>query len=124
MLQALVPNVTENFNDIDDAMKCGFNWSKGPFEILNEIGIENFISKLNNDDHIPPFLKQLMDQSNSLFNVSNNSLEYFHPKKSYTPMSRPDGVISLSDIKKSSNPIYSNSSASIWEISGKSRSLC
>ena len=121
---ALVPNVTENFNDIDDAMKCGFNWSKGPFEILNEIGIENFISKLNNDDHIPPFLKQLMDQSNSLFNVSNNSLEYFHPKKSYTPMSRPAGVISLSDIKKSSNPIYSNSSASIWEISGKSRSLC
>ena len=70
---SLVPNVTENFNDIDDAMKCGFNWSKGPFEILNEIGIENFISKLNNDDHIPPFLKQLMDQSNSLFKVSNNS---------------------------------------------------
>ena len=36
---SLVPDVTENFNDIDDAMKCGFNWSKGPFEILNEIGI-------------------------------------------------------------------------------------
>ena len=34
---SLVPDVTENFNDIDDAMKCGFNWSKGPFEILNEI---------------------------------------------------------------------------------------
>ena len=67
---SLVPNVTENFNDIDDAMKCGFNWSKGPFEILNEIGIENFISKLNNDDHIPTFLKQLQDQNNSLFNLS------------------------------------------------------
>ena len=91
---ALVPNVTENFNDIDEAMKCGFNWSKGPFEILNEIGIENFISKLNNDDHIPPFLKQLQDQNNSLFNLSNNFLEYFHPTKSYTPMSRPEGVIS------------------------------
>jgi 3-hydroxyacyl-CoA dehydrogenase len=26
---SLVPDVTENFNDIDDAMKCGFNWSKG-----------------------------------------------------------------------------------------------
>ena len=39
-------------------------------------------------------------------------------------MSRPAGVISLSDIKKSSNPIYSNSSASIWQILGKSRSLC
>ena len=37
---ALVPNVTENFNDIDDAMRCGFNWQKGPFEILHEIGIK------------------------------------------------------------------------------------
>ena len=49
----LVPHVTENFNDIDEAMKCGFNWSKGPFEILNEIGIENFISKLDQNDKIP-----------------------------------------------------------------------
>ena len=37
--QSLVREVTVNFNDIDDAMKCGFNWSKGPLEILNEIGI-------------------------------------------------------------------------------------
>ena len=37
---ALVPDVTENFNDIDDAMRCGFNWQKGPFEILHDIGIK------------------------------------------------------------------------------------
>ena len=33
-------------------MKCGFNWSKGPFEILNEIGIENFVSKLNHSKEL------------------------------------------------------------------------
>ena len=121
---SLVPDVTENFNDIDDAMKCGFNWSKGPFEILNEIGIENFVSKLNQDEETPSFIKQLIDQKNSLFKTTNNSLEYFHPQHFYTPMQRPDGVISLSDIKKSSKPIYTNTSASIWEISGKSKFIC
>jgi 3-hydroxyacyl-CoA dehydrogenase len=121
---SLIPEVTENFNDIDDAMKCGFNWSKGPFEILNEIGIGNFISKLNQDEEIPSFIKKLQDQNNSLFSISHNSLEYFHPKHFYVPMQRPDGVISLSDIKKSSKPIYTNLSASIWEVSGKSRFIC
>jgi hypothetical protein len=37
-------------------MKCGFNWSKGPFEILNEIGTENFVLKLNQDEEIPSFI--------------------------------------------------------------------
>ena len=120
----LVPDVTENFNDIDDAMKCGFNWSKGPFEILNEIGIENFISKLDQNDKIPPYLQQLNDENKSLFSISKNKLEYFHGKYFYTPLNRPQGIISLSDIKKSSNPIYSNSSASIWEINNKTKFLC
>ena len=121
---SLVPDVTENFNDIDDAMKCGFNWSKGPFEILNEIGIENFVSKLNQDEEIPSFIKQLIDQKNSLFKTTNNDLEYFHPQQSYMPMKRADGIISLSDIKKASKPIYTNASASIWEMSGKSKFIC
>jgi len=120
----LVPDVTENFNDIDEAMKCGFNWSKGPFEILNEIGIENFISKLDQNDKIPPYLQQLNDKNKSLFSISKNNLEYFHGKYFYTPLKRPQGIISLSDIKKSSNPIYSNSSASIWEINNKTKFLC
>ena len=121
---SLVPDVTENFNDIDDAMKCGFNWSKGPFEILNEIGIENFVSKLNQDEEIPSFIKQLIDQKNSLFRTTDNDLDYFHPQQSYMPMKRADGIISLSDIKKASKPIYTNASASIWEMSGKSKFIC
>ena len=121
---SLVPDVTENFNDIDEAMKCGFNWLKGPFEILNEIGIEAFVSKLNKDEKIPSFIKQLIEGKNSLFKAKNNSLEYFHPKHLYVSMQRPVGVISLSDIKKSTSPLYTNSSASIWEIQGKSRFIC
>ena len=120
----LVPGVTDNFNDIDEAMKCGFNWSKGPFEILDDIGIENFVSRLDDNDKIPPFIKQLFDQKKSLFNSQDNSLEYFHPKNLYVSIKRPIGIISLSDIKKSTKPIFSNASASIWEICGKSRFVC
>ena len=38
---SLVPGITDKFNDIDEAMRLGFNWSKGPFEMFREIVVKN-----------------------------------------------------------------------------------
>ena len=43
---SLVPEVTNKFNDIDEAMRLGFNWAQGPFEMLREIGVKNFFNKM------------------------------------------------------------------------------
>ena len=45
---SLVPGITDKFNDIDEAMRLGFNWTKGPFEMLKEIGVKNFFDKIGN----------------------------------------------------------------------------
>ena len=45
---SLVPTVTDKFNNIDEAMRLGFNWTKGPFEMLEEIGVNNFFEKIEN----------------------------------------------------------------------------
>ncbi len=45
---SLVPGITEKFNDIDEAMRLGFNWAKGPFEMLKEIGVKNFFERIDN----------------------------------------------------------------------------
>ena len=45
---SLVPGITEKFNDIDEAMRLGFNWTMGPFEMLKEIGVKNFFEKIDN----------------------------------------------------------------------------
>ena len=42
---SLVPHITEEYNDIDEALRLGFNWSMGPFEMLESIGLENFFQK-------------------------------------------------------------------------------
>ena len=44
---SLVPSITKEFNDIDEAMRLGFNWNKGPFEMLEEIGVKNFFDKID-----------------------------------------------------------------------------
>ena len=121
---SLVPKVTENFNDIDDAMRCGFNWQKGPFEILHEIGVSNFIKKLNSTDYTPPFLQALNDNKTSLFAVEKNKLHYYNISSGLVPITRPDGIISLADKKKMSKPLYSNHAISLWEFNEKSHFIC
>ena len=44
---SLVPGITDKFNDIDEAMRLGFNWSKGPFEMLKEIGVKDFFERID-----------------------------------------------------------------------------
>ena len=36
---SLIPEVTKDHNNIDEAIRLGFNWSKGAFEILDELGV-------------------------------------------------------------------------------------
>ena len=63
---SLVPGVTDKFNDIDEAMRLGFNWAKGPFEMLKDIGVKNFFEKIDNVEN-NVFLKNLLKTKNENF---------------------------------------------------------
>ena len=55
---SLVPGVTDKFNDIDEAMRLGFNWVMGPFEMLKSIGVKIFFERLDNYEN-NSFLEKL-----------------------------------------------------------------
>ena len=63
---SLVPGITDKFNDIDEAMRLGFNWAKGPFEMLKAIGVKNFFQKIDNFDN-NKFLEDLNKSKNENF---------------------------------------------------------
>ena len=62
----LIPNVTKDYNNIDEAMRLGFNWTKGPFEMLEELGVKLFVEK---DDQLKTneFIKKLYNEKNDTF---------------------------------------------------------
>ncbi len=63
---SLVPGITDKFNDIDEAMRLGFNWAMGPFEMLKSIGVENFFSRIDNFEN-NKFLENLSKSKNENF---------------------------------------------------------
>ena len=97
---SLVPGITDEFNDIDEAMRLGFNWSKGPFEMLEEIGVANFFDKFTN-----------YEGNKFLENLSKTKNEKFHGiRQKYTD------IETLGKVKKTALSIDGNSSASIYRF--------
>ena len=70
---SLVPGITKEFNDIDEAMRLGFNWSKGPFEMLEEIGVTNFFDKIDEYEN-NNFLKILSKLKMKNFMVKDKNI--------------------------------------------------
>ncbi|WP_440912925.1 3-hydroxyacyl-CoA dehydrogenase NAD-binding domain-containing protein [Candidatus Pelagibacter sp.] len=63
---SLVPGITDKFNDIDEAMRLGFNWAMGPFEMLKSIGVEKFFSRIDNFEN-NKFLENLSKSKDENF---------------------------------------------------------
>ena len=97
---SLVPGITNQFNDIDEAMRLGFNWAKGPFEMLEEIGDKNFFNKVD-DFSGNNFLEEL--------NKSKNE-NFYGERQKYT------NIETLGKVKKTAVRLDGNDSAKIFRF--------
>ncbi len=109
----LIPEIANNIVLIDSAMRLGYNWRYGPFELLDRLGIEWFTDKLNQQQRPIP---SLLSQGGKLYQIKAGSLHYLDKTAQYFPVHRAEGVLLLADIKLQTSPLLHNPSASLWDI--------
>ena len=97
---SLVPGITDKFNDIDEAMRLGFNWAMGPFEMLKSIGVKNFFERID-DFKNNKFLENLSSTKNENF---------YGERQLYTE------IETLGKIKPKALKIDKNKSAEIYRF--------
>jgi len=112
----IAEEISLDINSIDEAMKNGFGWQLGPFEIIDKIGVSFLIEKLNDSKKtIPSILNDIGE--NKFYQLETNQIKYFDfVSKKYVTLNRLEGVLLLSDIKKSNKPLKKISTASLWDI--------
>ncbi len=97
---SLVPGITDKFNDIDEAMRLGFNWSKGPFEMLKEIGVKDFFDRID-----------AFENNKFLENLSQSKDENFYgERQQYTDLE------TLGKIKPKAIKLDKNNSAETYRF--------
>lgn len=112
---SLVPEIADTVADVDEAMRLGYNWKKGPFELIDDLGPAWFAARLKDSGlAVPDFLAKVGE--GSFYKVENGKRFFFGTDGAYHEIVRPEGVLLLADIKLGAKPVFKTASAALWDI--------
>ena len=112
---AVVPEAADRLIDIDDAMRLGYNWRWGPFELIDKLGTEWFVDQAAREGWpIAPILQ--VAAGRPMYRIDGGVRQYLTLDGDYADIVRPAGILLLEDVKRSSKPVLKNASASLWDI--------
>ncbi len=112
---SIVPEATATIVGVDDAMKLGYNWKSGPFEMIDRIGAAKLREWLAADGlPVPEILEKVGD--GSFYRIEGGRKQYFGLDGEYHDIERAQGVLLLEDIKLGSEPLLKNASAALWDV--------
>ncbi|WP_299211877.1 3-hydroxyacyl-CoA dehydrogenase/enoyl-CoA hydratase family protein [uncultured Aquimarina sp.] len=113
-----IPEITDDLYKIDDAMKAGFGWEHGPFQIWDAIGVEKGIEMMKAEGYEPAAWvnDMIASGSTSFYTVKNGATHYYDiPKKEQVKVPGQDAFIILDNIRKSSE-VFKNSGVVVEDL--------
>ncbi|MCP2503420.1 MAG: 3-hydroxyacyl-CoA dehydrogenase/enoyl-CoA hydratase family protein [Candidatus Thalassarchaeaceae archaeon] len=112
----IVPEVSDDIYAIDGAMKVGYNWKNGPFEMMDSIGIKSMVQRLQESNrNVPPFLSLALEKG-SFYNVEDREITRLSPDGEMVIVDRSEEILTVADLRRRGKPLKRNSSASIWDM--------
>lgn len=112
---SIVPEATATILGVDDAMKLGYNWKWGPFEMIDRIGAANLRARLEAAGIAIPKLLQLVGDR-SFYRIEGGKRQFLGTDGEYHDVTRPEGVLLLDDIKLTAKPLLKSASAALWDV--------
>ena len=109
---SLIPQIADDIHSVDEAMRLGYNWQYGPFELVDQMGEDWFVNKLKDEEKdIPELLL-----SSSFYKTDAGRLKFRTLGGDYQAVPRAKGVLLLADSKVQKTAVLENKSASLWDI--------
>jgi 3-hydroxyacyl-CoA dehydrogenase len=115
---ARVPEIADDIVSIDRAMRWGFNWDLGPFEVWDAIGVEKSVAKMREEGEvIPPLVEELLAAGGtSFYDRQPHEIKVFHLGGKFSEVKEHPKSISLAQLKEQGKVIRSNKGASLIDI--------
>lgn len=110
-----IPEIADDVLNIDKAMRWGFNWEIGPFEMFDAIGVANFIKRAKADGIKVP---EGLDNIESFYRFAEDGQQQYYDlgSGSYQPVALRQGQINLTVLKKAGRLVEKNANCSIVDL--------
>ena len=111
---ALVPGISDDAADVDAAMRLGYNWQAGPFEMADRLGAGWLADRLRAEGRpVPPMLEAARE--GGFYRETGGRVERLGAAGGYASLVRPSGTQRLADVKRGRAQVIGNDSASLWD---------
>jgi 3-hydroxyacyl-CoA dehydrogenase len=115
----LMPEIANNVVDVDRAIRWGFAWELGPFEMWDAIGVEHMAKALKAEGKkLPPLVEKVLASSGkSFYETEKGNTRYFdYSSGTMKPAEEPSGIIILKSLKERTPVVQKNSGASLIDL--------
>lgn len=113
-----IPEISDELYRIDDAMRAGFGWELGPFELWDAVGVKEAIEGMNQyGNKAAAWVQEMLDAGNtSFYKVENGVKKYYDiPSKSYKALPGTEEFIILDNLCENKT-LWKNSGVSIIDL--------
>jgi 3-hydroxyacyl-CoA dehydrogenase len=114
-----IPEIADSILDVDRAMRWGFGWELGPFEMWDAIGVERVAHALAREGQpVPPLVaKVLASQHKAFYETRQGRTRYFDfGGAALKAIDEPAGVIVLKSLKERAKVVEENTGASLIDL--------
>jgi 3-hydroxyacyl-CoA dehydrogenase len=114
-----IPEISDDVVNIDRAMKWGYNWELGPFEIWDAIGLKSSVKRMEKEgDQIPPLVEKLLSKGYlSVYERKEGRVSYFDLRAGqYQEIEEKPEIILLPSLKERNKTVLANPGASLIDI--------
>ncbi len=113
-----VPEISDEFYKLDDAMRAGYGWAHGPFEIWNAIGVKEGLKLIDNEGlKAGKWVNEMLKNGKDAFYTVKDGKTYYYDidQKDYVKMPGQDSFIVLDNIRESKE-VFSNDEVIVQDL--------
>ena len=113
---SIVAVIADGIAAVDEAMRKGYSWKHGPFEMIDILGVDWFIGKLEEEGRAVPQILEAA-RGKRFYITERGSRLALGTDGKYTTVQTPEGYLTLEDVKRRAPvPLASNNDASLWDM--------
>ncbi len=112
-----IPEISDELYKIDQAIRAGFSWKYGPFEIWDILGVEETVKKMEAEGYPPAsWVKEMLSYgTGSFYQIKDGYRSFYLQGKGYQPIPRSENLILLDNLREK-NTVWKNEGCNIIDI--------
>lgn len=113
---SLVPEIADSPDVVDEAMRAGYGWRQGPFQLIDRLGaawLQRWL--VQRGDVVPPYLATAAERG-GIYKIRNGERAALRPDGVAVPLPRSQDIVHLSDLALTERPVASWDSAKLWDL--------